>query len=470
MKLITLIFVLMFSAICNASSLVNTNVDRQIDVTTNVVHELSTITVENKATTPQKSYTFVINSKQASVDTIGSIEAFLAGENKKEKNVLKVTRVSSGTTSSPVYRVDFTKPLSVGKSLKFEVEITLINSLRPYPVEIAQADRQLVLFKSNVYFSSVYPTSKQVTQVNLASDRTESYTQLKPTRKQETQIVYGPYENVAANEHVDMQIHFENNSPFLTVSSLKRSIEVSHWGNIAVEETIDMYHSGARLVGSFSRFEYMRRQGGASSVKSFKSLLPATALDVYYRDEIGNISTSNLRTPSKRQQNANKPVELELRPRFPLFGGWKTHYTVGYNVPSYQYLFTQEDNFTLRMKLIDHIYEDQVVEDAEIRIILPEYSTDIAVNVPYEVEKTTSEKHFTYLDTVGRPVVVIRRKNCVDTHMRDFSVSYKFQKYMIIKEPLLIVAFFYILFTAVIIAVRFDFAIKPSSSEHIKME
>ena len=25
--------------------------------------------------------------------------------------------------------------------------------------------------------------------------------------------------------------------------------------------------------------------------------------------------------------------------RFPLFGGWKTHYVVGYNVPSYEYLY-----------------------------------------------------------------------------------------------------------------------------------
>lgn len=134
-----------------------------------------------------------------------------------------------------------------------------------------------------------------------------------------------------------MSIHYENNSPFLTVSKLTRTIEVSHWGNIAVEETIDMYHSGAQLVGPFSRFDYMRRQGGASSVKAFKTLLPALAADVYYRDEIGNISTSNLRPAKSGKSNA----ELELRPRFPLFGGWKTHYTIGYNVPTYQYLFTK---------------------------------------------------------------------------------------------------------------------------------
>lgn len=43
-------------------------------------------------------------------------------------------------------------------------------------------------------------------------------------------------------------------------------------------------------------------------------------------------------------------VEVELRPRFPLFGGWKTQYLLGYNVPSYQYLFNQGTYFHLQCK------------------------------------------------------------------------------------------------------------------------
>lgn len=53
---------------------------------------------------------------------------------------------------------------------------------------------------------------------------------------------------------------------------------------------------------------------------------------MYYRDEIGNISTSHL-------QVLDDSVEVEIRPRFPLFGGWKTHYIIGYNLPSYEYLY-----------------------------------------------------------------------------------------------------------------------------------
>ena len=63
-----------------------------------------------------------------------------------------------------------------------------------------------------------------------------------------------------------------------------------------------------------------------------QTVLPASANDVYYRDEIGNISTSHLRV-------LEDSAEVELRPRFPLFGGWKTHYILGYYVPTYEYLY-----------------------------------------------------------------------------------------------------------------------------------
>ena len=79
-----------------------------------------------------------------------------------------------------------------------------------------------------------------------------------------------------------------------------------------------------------------------------------SATDTYYRDDIGNISTSALRV-------LDDAVELEIRPRFPLFGGWKTHYLIGYNVPSYEYLFTKGDNFVLNMRLLDHIFDDMLV-------------------------------------------------------------------------------------------------------------
>merc|ERR1711962_510499 len=151
-------------------------------------------------------------------------------------------------------------------------------------------------------------------------------------------------------------------------------------GNLAVEETIDVVHRGAQLKGSFSRYEFQRENSGVSSVKNFKTLLPAAAKDVYYRDDIGNISTSHLKV-------MDDAVELDLRPRFPLFGGWKTHYVVGYNVPSYEYIFYKGDIHVLNMRLVDHIYDDMLVEDFTLKIILPEGCAVGKFDSPYPIER-----------------------------------------------------------------------------------
>ena len=62
----------------------------------------------------------------------------------------------------------------------------------------------------------------------------------------------------------------------MVVSRLERTIELSMWGNIAVEETVDARHTGAKLKGSFSRYEFQRENSGISAIKSFKTVLPAS--------------------------------------------------------------------------------------------------------------------------------------------------------------------------------------------------
>ena len=87
---------------------------------------------------------------------------------------------------------------------------------------------------------------------------------------------------------------------------------------------------------------------------------------MYYRDAIGNISTSNL----KEKVDA---VEVDIRPRFPLFGGWKTKYTLGYNVPSYEWLFISGSNYVLKIPFLDHVYDDMVVDKLTLKVCAFEF-------------------------------------------------------------------------------------------------
>uniref|UniRef100_A0A8C1C2L6 Dolichyl-diphosphooligosaccharide--protein glycosyltransferase subunit 1 n=2 Tax=Cyprinus carpio TaxID=7962 RepID=A0A8C1C2L6_CYPCA len=336
--------------------------------------------------------------------------------------------------------------------------------LKPFPSHITQAEQQLVVFQGNHYLYSPYPTRSQTTRVRLASKTVESYTKLGNPTKSEESIEYGPFKDVPPFSQDDMKIHYENNTPFLTISSITRTIEVSHWGNIAVEETIDLRHTGAYLKGPFSRYDYQRQSdSGISSVKSFKTILPASAQDVYYRDEIGNISTSHL-------QVLDDSVEVEIRPRFPLFGGWKTHYIIGYNLPSYEYLYNLGDQYALKMRLVDHIYDDQVIDQLTVKLILPEGARNIHVDTPYPISRSQDELHYTYLDTFGRPVLVATKNNLVEQHIQDVVVHYNFNKILMLQEPLLVVGAFYILFFTVIIYVRLDFSITKDPAAEVRMK
>ncbi|XP_022099893.1 dolichyl-diphosphooligosaccharide--protein glycosyltransferase subunit 1-like [Acanthaster planci] len=441
------------------TDLVNSNVERTIDLVSQLVKISSIISLRNDGSSAVKSFLLAVDAKRA--QHLSYLGAGLKSDD--DKKDLKVTRTEvPGNSDGTFYKVELSKSLGAGDTVDVTVDTIFTKDLRPYPAEIPQSEKQYMEFKGNVYFYSPYKTESQTTEVKLASSTIEFYSKINPVTQSDSTISYGPYDNVGPFSEEKIRIHYENNNPFLVVTSMTRVIEVSHWGNIAVEETYDIYHSGAKLKGSFSRYDYQRMQDGYSSIKSFKTILPASAKDVYYRDEIGNISTSNLLEHEDH-------VELELRPRFPLFGGWKTHYVIGYNLPSYENLYNAGDKYILLMRLLDHVFDDMVVDELTVKVILPEGCKDIDLKTSFDIERKSDELHFTYLDTIGRPVIVARKTNLVEQHIADFELHYSFNKILLLQEPLLVVGAFFILFFTVIILVRLDFSIAKDEASESRM-
>lgn len=460
-----LVFSFLLATCCGASEdavnadLVNSKVFRTVDLSSHLPKISNTITLENGGSAAVRSFLFAVDP--ALSDKLSFIGAMTKSSEEDRRLTVAETTVSSHK-GKKFYRIDLPNSLGAGRSLTVDVETVFSNSLRPYPAQIAQSEKQYVQFNADLFFYSPYKTTTQTTTVKCATSTIESYTKTKPVSTSDSTISYGPYEKKDSFSESPLAVHYENNNAFLSVTSMERLVEVSHWGNIAIEETMDLRHSGAVLKGPFSRYDYQRSQDGVSSVKSFKTILPASARDVYYRDEIGNISTSHLK-------ELEDSVELEIRPRFPLFGGWKTHYYIGYNVPSYQYLYNQGDDYLLKMRFIDHVFDDQVVDDLTVRVILPEGAKNIKLKTPFGIKRGKDETHYTYLDTMGRPVVVMHKQNLVEQHIQDFELHYTFQKLLLLQEPLLVVGAFYLLFALVIIYVRLDFSITKDEASEAKM-
>lgn len=234
-----LITTLIISVFSLEQSIVNENVERTIDLTSQLAKVQVRITLKNNGKQPIKHYKLPENPEEKGV--LSYISA------KETSSKLSIDH--SGKTRT----ITLQSSLEPGKTTQLTIEYVLAKSLEPYPAKITQRERQLVRFTTTQNLYSPYPTTESKTIIKLSSRTVENYTKLKPVQQNDATLTYGPNKQVPAGHLEKIMVHLENNSPFLTVTNLLRTVEVSHWGNIAIEEFVDMLHTGATLKGSFSR-------------------------------------------------------------------------------------------------------------------------------------------------------------------------------------------------------------------------
>lgn len=150
-------------------------------------------------------------------------------------------------------------------------------------------------------------------------------------------VEFGPFEKVEAfTKNPSIFVLFKHNHDLAAFTQVTRELEISHWGNIASDEWYYVENFGTRLKGEYSRVDlmYMREEAlpNTNGVQELTAILPNTAWGLWYRDEVGNVSTSNARRELEK-------VVLQIRPRFNLLGGWKSNWNIGYNLPTSTFLF-----------------------------------------------------------------------------------------------------------------------------------
>jgi len=323
------------------------------------------------------------------------------------------------------------------------------------PEYIGQKDNQFSLYEGTRYFFSPYITGRQSVRFVLASSIVKSYTEIGPVTVDGSKIKYGPFDDISPFIVSPVKIHFQNNQPILRATNVVRDYEVSHWGNVRVSETYNMLNAGAKLKGPYEAQSVYHMQIGhgtpePSAVRSLKAVLPPHAYRVSYTDRIGNISTSNFRRARKRST-------LDIKFRYPLFGGWKTDFEIAYDAPASDFLTVNSEDPTLFVLNVSFSspFKTPVTELMTMKIALPEGAYDIRLELPYEVDSTYMEKRFTYLDSTifgGRPVQAFTKRNVVELHTRYFQVYYRYGSRTVVLKPILIcfTIFFLFLFNILI--------------------
>ncbi|XP_049779155.1 dolichyl-diphosphooligosaccharide--protein glycosyltransferase subunit 1-like [Schistocerca cancellata] len=331
--------------------LLNRSVNRTFYTKNQLLHIDYEILMEYHGNTSAVGFIFSVESILA--NNVMHLEAVQLDSFTESK--LRIQEVNVENLSGVYWFIGFKHPLLNRQSVRLKTSAVLARCLRPLPAYINQEEAQLVVLHASHYFYSAYCTDQQVTVVKLPSFNVESYSIIQPTKKYLNTISYGPYRGISAFNTSDMRIHFEYNAAFLTVKSLKRVIKISPWGNIAVAERIRLQNTGAALKGPFSRYVYMMHRGmsDTASANNITPVLPKSANNIYYIDDLGNISTSHV-------LNTEDSINLTLEFRYPLLGGWNISLIIGYDVPASEYVFHIEDDYVLHMPLINNLYEGKI--------------------------------------------------------------------------------------------------------------
>lgn len=392
---------------------INTDVVRTIDLRNLIVKITTKIFVKNMKVEPISQYRMVLLKN--CTRSLLNIEAKMSlSEEDTESIKLKVNKQHKSSDEFVFFDLSFrSEPMNHEEERVITITEYYSDQYELLPKKIYLTENQFVVYKSTKNYISFYSTNKQKTKVKLPVEYNKiiSYTKEKAILDK-NKIIYSFEDTLKPLFLEEFRLHYQFNNYIAQFNTVEKSFEISHWGNIAIEEKYFLENVGAKLDGEFGRVDYDDNglKGGKNALKSLEEILPLRANNLWYRDDIGNISTS---TAVREWDN----VKLEIEPRFPLLGGWKTTYMIGYSLPLKFHVNVDKDNLHVANLTFGLGYHDIIAKNFTYKVVLPEHSTitkiDLPIDSPYKI---SYEKTFSFLDFFGRTTVIITMNNVFDIH------------------------------------------------------
>ncbi|KAJ5896070.1 Ribophorin I [Penicillium subrubescens] len=457
----------------------NTNLVRNTNLEKGYVRETVNVVVENVDKQPQSDYYIPFPSDV--FERVGGFEVRDKKATGKGRFDVDVTEAVSAS-GNQYFVVHFPEPLAPKSQITLGISYSVLSALSPLPATIGQNDKQYLTHSFSAYIPSAYQTVTQKTKVKFPNADVPDYTTTEglksgadPERKGAT-YTYGPYDTakVAPGIEYPVTVRYEFTSPVITASLLERDLEVSHWGgNLATEERYWLRNNASQLTTQFSRVEWTfssYQKAPTSAVRELTYPLLPGSVDAYFIDDIGNVSTSRYR-PGTAKTGAN----LELKPRYPIFGGWNYSFKVGWNNDLSAFLrkATGSDSYVLKAPFLQgpKMAEGVQYERVIVRVVLPEG----AHNVRYEIIEGAASNGLpganqihaslsslkTYMDTLGRTTLTLEVDSLTD-EARDaqLMVTYDHTLMDALRKPLTIFAGLLTVFVGIWFIGNLDVSIK----------
>lgn len=405
---------------------------RSIDVSKAFVREVALVEIINKADTPQDLYVFPANDGYDAIDTVSYFMAY-DEERSRDLHPIKLTE--------GVYAIKMPAPIAPGSTFTFKVVYVYTNTLEAVPKKIGLDDTQQLLLKFNKFCYSPYPTHQysltfaglsKGLEYDLQLDHYDSpniaeLPEVNGRIEEESQVLtYGPIDTTLAPYTVKpLGLWYEHNRPLARVLNLERNfwLPALDIGVVLTEDYYELYNNGAALNLGFSRADWIkgRYEFAKEHFSLVRLLFPKNDEtpfeNFYFTDKVGLVSTF-----------MDTETDLMFLPRFPLFGGWKYNFTMGWNnaiEPFVRKVHNETDVYIARFPVLNRL-DDITYDNVTINVYLPENAEFLNATSHLEEKSITVGTELSYLDVSdGHVKVSLHYTNLFD----DQALSYVYVKY-----------------------------------------
>ena len=90
----------------------------------------------------------------------------------------------------------------------------------------------------------------------------EEFSEAELATKSEKGVQYGSYKHVAPFSFDQVSLLIKLVEPQLVLSEASKTVHVSHWGFISIDEYFLLENIGAELKGEFNRYDFSKKGNG----------------------------------------------------------------------------------------------------------------------------------------------------------------------------------------------------------------
>ncbi len=122
----------------------------------------------------------------------------------------------------------------------------------------------------------------------------------------------------------------------------------------------------------------------------------------------------------------NRHSLLEIQPRYPVLGGWNYTFSVGWNQKLSSGGWGKHlpgGSYSVALPFLNAVGNAFAFDEVTATFVLPEGATDVSYSIPFHPDEVTQQTYTSYLDTTGRPSIVIKRAKCSEKHSQLIYVS-----------------------------------------------